>query len=462
MLLKPNHAHQVIDHALSLGANFCDIFVEKRYMQNINVLSSKVNAVNSGVEFGIGIRLVYGTDAVYGYTNHNNLDELKKITTSLASIDKQNPVNTSVAFNFIKTQNLHPVQTPLDKDLPLEEKVNYLLQIDKAARLNNQKINQVEVGSIQWQQHIEIFNSEGLQVNDTRPYSRIAAMALASDGATQASASQRLGALRGWEHSKQVDPKALGEDVAARAIKQLTALPCPAGKMPVILGNGFGGVIFHEACGHLLETTAVAKKASVFHDKMGEQIASSVVSAVDDGTMPNAWGSINIDDEGMKTEKTQLIKNGKLTSFMVDKLGSIKTGFARTGSGRKENYKFAPASRMRNTFIEAGKDKLEHMISSIDYGIYAETMGGGSVTPGTGEFNFSAKEAYLIEKGKITKTLKSASLIGTGPDILKKISMVSDNFKIAAGMCGSISGSVPTSVGQPAIKVDEILVGGQK
>ena len=241
---------------------------------------------------------------------------------------------------------------------------------------------------------------------------------------------------------------------------KLFAEACPSGEMPVIIGNGFGGVIFHEACGHLLETTSVAKKASVFHDKMGEMIANSVVSAVDDGTMTNQWGSINIDDEGMETQRTQLIKDGQLTSFMVDRMGGLKTGFARTGSGRRESYKFAPTSRMRNTFIEPGTSTLDDMLAGVERGIYAKKMGGGSVQPGTGEFNFAVQEAYLVENGKITKPLKSATLISTGPKVLKEISMIGNDFALAAGMCGSVSGSVPTTVGQAALKVDNILVGG--
>ena len=256
--------------------------------------------------------------------------------------------------------------------------------------------------------------------------------------------------------------QAIAKDIGKEAITKLSAKPCPAGNMPVIIDNGFGGVIFHEACGHLLETTSVAKKASVFHDKMGEMIASSVVSAVDDGTFENYWGSINIDDEGMQTQKTQLIKDGKLTSFMVDKLGSMKTGYQRTGSARRESYKYAPTSRMRNTYIEAGESKIEEMIGSIGNGIYCKKMGGGSVSPGTGEFNFSAQECYLIEDGKIGHAVKGATLIGTGPETLKQISMVGDNLDFAAGVCGSVSGGVNTTVGQPAIKVDDILVGGGK
>jgi TldD protein len=194
---------------------------------------------------------------------------------------------------------------------------------------------------------------------------------------------------------------------------------------------------------------------------MDQMIANECVSAVDDGTIEGKWGSINIDDEGMPTQKTQLIKDGKLTSFLVDKVGAMKTGFDRTGSGRRQSYKFAPASRMRNTFIEPGDSTLEEMIATIPNGIYCKKMGGGSVQPGTGEFNFAAQESYLIKDGKIDKPLKSATLIGTGPEVLKQISMVGNNFELAAGMCGSVSGAVPTTVGQAAIKVDEILVGGQ-
>ncbi len=268
------------------------------------------------------------------------------------------------------------------------------------------------------------------------------------------------GALMGWEFSQQLDANALGQEVAEQALVKLNADICPSGEMPVVIGNGFGGVIFHEACGHLLETTSVAKKASVFHDKMGEMIAHSAVSAVDDGTMTNEWGSIHIDDEGMETQRTQLIKDGKLTSFMVDKMGGLKTGYAPTGSGRRQNYKFAPTSRMRNTFIEEGDSTFDEMISSIEKGIYAKKLGGGSVQPGTGEFNFAVREAYLIENGKITKPLKTATLISTGPKVLKEISMVGKDMALAPGMCGSVSGSVPTTVGQPSLKVDKILVGG--
>ena len=231
--------------------------------------------------------------------------------------------------------------------------------------------------------------------------------------------------------------------------------------MPVVIDNGFGGVIFHEACGHSLETTSVEKKASVFWDKKGELIANEALSAVDDGTIDNLWGSISIDDEGMETQKTQLIKDGILTNFLSDRMGEIKTNHPRTGSARRESYKYAPASRMRNTFIEPGKHSLEELLESMGDGLYAKSMGGGSVNPGTGEFNFAVQEGYLVKNGKLTDAVKGATLIGKGEEIMKNISMVGNNLDYAAGVCGSVSGGVPVTVGQPALKVDEILVGGK-
>lgn len=462
MLLNSDHAQKIIDQALHYGADFCDIFVEKRHVQNINILSGKVFDINSGVNFGIGIRLIYGEEAVYGHTNQTDLEELLRITEILAALDKRDQRVTSTPLIFTKTANIHSNEISLVNDIPSDEKVSFLKKIDLAARAISQKITQVNVSSVQWMQNVEIFNSENLHVRDTRPYTRIIASSIVEDAGVQARGFEGPGAVGGWEFTNSINPQQLAEVITQRALTKLAAAPCPAGEMPVILGNGFGGVIFHEACGHLLETTAVAKKASVFHDQMGEMIASKVVSAVDDGTLTNTWGSINIDDEGMASQKTQLIKDGKLTSFMVDKLGAIKTGYKRTGSARKENYKYAPSSRMRNTYIESGNDKFEDMIASIDHGIYAKKMGGGSVSPGTGEFNFNADESYLIENGKITKPLKSATLIGSGALVLKNISMISDDFELDTGMCGSRSGTIPTSVGQAALKIDNILVGGQE
>ncbi len=459
-MLNPATAKSVIDQALFLGADFAELFVESRLNSNLEINAKSIDKINSGIDFGIGIRLFFGERILYGYTNSTDEEELKRVTGLLTAQNKRVQQATACAFNLNRYEPLHTAVKPLGKDAALDSKIAYLKKLDLAARAESTLIQQFIGRIAQSEQQVEIFNSDGLHIADTRHYCRIAATAIAQDGQDQSTGFEGPGALTGWEFEQQVDPARLGLKVAKQALIKLNAAPCPSGEMPVIIGNGFGGVIFHEACGHLLETTAVAKKASVFHDQMGEMIANSVVSAVDDGTIKNEWGSIHIDDEGMPTQHTQLLKDGKLTSFLVDRMGAQKTGHARTGSGRRQSYKFAPASRMRNTFIEPGQHSFDEMISSVEKGIYAKKMGGGSVQPGTGEFNFATQEAYLIENGKISKPLKSATLISTGPKVLKEISMVGKALALAAGMCGSVSGSVPTTVGQAVLKVDNILVGG--
>jgi len=460
-MLQVTKAEDVIDHGLSLGADFAELFVERSLTNAISTLSNQVQSVESGIDFGIGVRLVFGSKVLYGYTNKTEAEELKRIMGELAAMDLRDPRVLMQAFDYSEPVEHHPAHRILSTDADVDSKVAYLLAADAAARVSSNLISQTRGACRQKEQRIEIFNSEGLHTTDARNYVRATLTAIASDGQDQATGMWSDGGLLGWEIKEQVDPKKTGDEAARQSLVNLSAKACPSGRMPVVIGNGFGGVIFHEACGHLLETTSVAKKASVFHDKMGEMIANEAVSAVDDGTMVNEWGSINIDDEGMQTQNTQLIKDGRLTSFLVDRLGAAQTGYERTGSGRRESYKYAPASRMRNTFIESGDSEFDDMISSIDRGIYAAQMGGGSVQPGTGEFNFAVTEGYYIENGKIQYPVKAATLISTGPAVLKEISMVGKDFSLACGMCGSVSGAVPTSVGQATLKVDEILVGGQ-
>lgn len=459
-LLASTIARDVLDHALALGADFAELFVERKRRSQISLLSSQIEAISGGLDFGIGVRLCYGHKVLYGYTNLADRTELLRIVSLLAAKDRRDPVVTATAFDFTRLTDRHPIALPLSADKLLEQKIAYLHAMDAAARAESARLSQFSANALGWEQDIEIFNSEGLQVADRRHYNRIMAQAIAAQGSEQTMGYEAPGAMMGWEHAASIDPRELALTATRQALIKLGAAPCPSGKLPVILESGFGGVIFHEACGHLLETTSVAKKASVFHDKMGQLIANPVVNAVDEGLQGNAWGSINVDDEGMATQRTQLIKDGVLTGFLADRMGALKTGHARTGSGRRESYKFAPASRMRNTFIEPGSHSLDEMLATVEHGIYARKMGGGSVQPGTGEFNFNVQEAYLIEHGKITRPLKSATLIGTGPQVLREISMVGRDFAIAAGMCGSVSGSIPTSVGQPQLKVDSILVGG--
>ena len=461
-MLATQTAQSVIDHGLTLGADFAEIFVEKSQSSNVNTLGEKVQSVESGIDFGIGLRLVYGTKVLYGYTNNTGADEMMRILSDLAARDLRDPLVAMKAFDYRDAPNHHPLKKALSEDPAIESRIAYLLKADVAARAASNLISQTRGMCREVEQRIEIFNSEGLHTGDTRHYVRATMTSIASDGSKQATGMRSDGGMIGWEIAENLDAERTGAEAARQAIVNFGAKACPSGRMPVVIGNGFGGVIFHEACGHLLETTSVAKKASVFHDKLGEIIANPAVSASDDGTLTNEWGSLNIDDEGMETQQTRLIKDGKLVSFLVDRIGSQQTGYDRTGSGRRESYKYAPASRMRNTFIEPGDAEFDDMIGSIDRGIYAAQMGGGSVQPGTGEFNFAVTEGYFVKDGKIQYPVKAATLISTGPAVLKEISMVGRDFSLACGMCGSVSGSIPAAVGQASLKVDDILVGGNE
>jgi len=306
-----------------------------------------------------------------------------------------------------------------------------------------------------------IANSEGLFREDSRQYMRVRLSAIADTGDGPQGGAESPGVLGGCEFLEEVDLEKLAREAAETALRMAGAGYIDGGVMPVVMGNGFGGVIFHEACGHPLETEAIRKNASPFTGKLGQSIASPVLTAVDDGTIANAWGSLNIDDEGNEAQRTVLIKDGVLQQYLSDRVGAAQVGVPQTGSSRRESYKYAPVSRMRNTYIDKGPDKIEDIIRSVDHGLYAKKLGGGSVDPGTGEFNFAVQEGYIIRKGKVAEPVRGATLIGKGYEVLPKISMIADDLKLAAGICGASSGMVPTTVGQPTLKIDSILVGGR-
>lgn len=451
---------KVLDKALEYGADFAEIFVEDNYSSRIQFFDSKTQQSIVGKDFGAGVRVFFGFTVIYAYTNDLSESALLQAADAAGSALKSNKrVNTidlrKSEINSVHQYKLHPAS------VMKAEKIDFMRKIDKAARNYNNQIVQVDLTMIERAQKVLIANSEGLWAEDERIYARIASNAIASNGHEMQTGGESPGALKGFELFQELDPVYLGEESARTAITMLNAEYVQGGKYPVVIDNGFGGVIFHEACGHSLETTSVSVGASVFCNKLGEQIANSAVTAIDDGTNPNLWGSSNIDDEGTPTKKTVLIENGVLKSYIVDKMGGLKMKLEPTGSGRRQSYAYAPASRMRNTYIAPGPHELNDLIASVDYGIYAKKMGGGSVAPGTGNFNFAVGEGYLIEKGKITKPIRGATLIGNGAEALMKISMVANNLAFAEGNCGSVSGSIPTCVGQAAVKIDEIIVGGR-
>jgi TldD protein len=341
------------------------------------------------------------------------------------------------------------------------ERVDLLRKLDNITRNHGEEIKQVNANMTEKKRSVLIANSEGLWVEDTRSYSRMRLTTVAEKDDGPQTAAESPGVLGGYEFFQNLDLDELAENAAQSALHMAGAGYINGGMMPVILGNGFGGVIFHEACGHPLETEAIRKKASPFCDKIGESVGQPILTAIDDGTIANKWGSCNVDDEGTPTQKTVLIENGILNNYLSDRIGAGQVGIPRSGSARRESYKFAPVSRMRNTFITPGPHQIDEMLRSIDFGLYAKKMGGGSVNPGTGEFNFAVQEGYAIRKGKIAEPVRGATLIGKGFDVLPQISMIADDLDLAAGMCGAASGWVPTTVGQPTLKIDSILVGGR-
>lgn len=460
MLLNKEVANDVIAYAISLGADFCELFIEKTSIQSIVYNSKSIKDIASGVDSGVGLRLIYGDLALYAYSNSSKREDLLDMVKKLSANYRSKQATALKVFNFSPI-SYNEIKYLPNRDVNLKDKIEVFKKLDEKTRSKSSLISQVSIYFTQKEQLVEIYNSEGLYAAEKRPYIRIFSDVVATDGNEQASAYTGPGRRGGFSFIESLDLDQIAEETTRQALTVLRAKPCPPGIMPVVIENGFGGVIFHEACGHLLETTSVEKKSSVLWDKKGELIAQPVLNAVDDGTDNYLWGSLSIDDEGMPTQRTQLIKNGILENFICDKLGNIKTGHPRTGSGRRQNYRFAPASRMRNTYIDKGTSSLDDMLQAAGNGIYCKAMGGGSVNPGTGEFNFTVSEGYLIKNGKIEHAVKGATLIGKGSEILPKISMVGNNLECTAGMCGSVSGSIPTTVGQPAIKVDSILVGGQ-
>ena len=462
-MLDKQVARDVLDAALKTGGDFAEIFLEDRRNNVLSLMNDRLESVNSGRIHGAGIRVYAGLSAVYTYTNDTSREGLLRCAAQAAAAvrERREALVSAKPLEDFVYQNVHPILlTPSKTDT--RKKADVLRAANAAARAEGSQVAQVVCSYRDSEQDVLIANSEGLFVTDRRTYTRLGCQVVASNGSENQVAFEGPGAMRGFElFQGHVDPAEWGKKAAVTAIKMLNAPECPAGVMPVAIDNGFGGVIFHEACGHSLEATSVAFGVSEFSGKLGQRIASPIVTAVDDGTLPNEWGSENVDDEGTPTTKLVLIENGILKNYMIDRLNGKRMGMAPTGSARRESYAYAPTSRMRNTYIAPGTDDNDEIISTMGDGLYAAKMGGGSVNPATGEFNFAVQEGYLVKGGKITTPVRGASLIGKGADILMKIDRVGRDMTMAQGMCGSLSGSVPTNVGEPLIRVTSITVGGR-
>ncbi|MBQ9841477.1 MAG: TldD/PmbA family protein [Erysipelotrichaceae bacterium] len=460
-MLEKQQLQEILDVCVSTGGDFAEIFEEKKTTHSYGLLNGQVEQANSGIVYGIGMRIYHGTESVYAYSNDTSMDNLRKMAKDLsASYDEEKKVSCKDLVEVVY-ENQHPILMD-PTTVSSEEKIKVAKLATQGASEYDPVIQKVMVRYLDEKQEVAISNTEGKYVQDTRIRTRLAIQVIAIDGDKMETGFYGPGASKGFEFYSEMNPYEAGKEAARIAKTLVYADECPSGNMPVIIDNGFGGVIFHEACGHSLEASSVAKNQSVFSGKLGQQIASSKVSAVDDGTITNAWGSSNVDDEGNFTKRNLLIENGILKGYMIDTLNGRRMGMPSTSNSRRQSYKYETTSRMTNTFILNGEDTLEEMIADTPYGLYCKSMSGGSVDPSTGDFNFAVQEGYLIQDGKITKPVKGASLIGNGAETLLKIDKVGNNLKRAQGMCGSSSGSIPTDVGQPAIRVSQMIVGGRE
>ena len=451
---------KVLQKAVSTGADYAEVFAENTVNHSINMIASKVDAIKDAVIAGAAVRVYKGLRSVMATTVDTSEAGLLRCAEKAADALGEGTAAMDIVLRERLFGDIHPVKI-VPATVSNKEKVAVLKEGYFAAKDYHASIKQVSATLLDVDHNILIANTEGLYTQDRQIRTRMALSAIAEkDGETQ-TGSFNPGARMGMELFEKVDPKAVGVRAAKQAVTMVNAGYCPAGVMPVAIDNGFGGVIFHEACGHSLEASGVAYGRSQFAGKLGQKIANEKVTAIDDGTIPGAWGSINIDDEGTPAQKNVLIEKGVLKSYMIDKFNGRRMGMPSTGNARRQSYAYTPTSRMTNTYIAPGTDKNEDIIASIEYGLYCKEMGGGSVNPVTGEFNFAVSEGYMIRNGKICEPVRGASLVGKGSQVIQDIDMVGTDLEMGQGMCGSSSGSVPTNVGQALIRVSSITVGGR-
>lgn len=457
--MQKKEFQKYLNLALSTGADFAEIYYEETKLNDYKLNDSKLDTLDSHYGKGLGIRIVSNDETYYTATNvltdESITNEITNLLKSIPQKDKKEVLLTDLVDKCKK------VKIPHDK-FPVEKKKEFLYEVDKTARAYSDEIVQVSAGIVETDKEFIIANSNGNFVKSNYVLTRLVASVYAERNGEKQVEYTSIGKSLGYEILDLFNIKEKITELAKVAVEKLDAEDFKGGELPVVIAPGFGAVIFHEACGHGLEATSVAPHLSVFSDDLGKKVASDKVTLIDDGTIEDAWGSAIVDDEGNPTHKNILIEKGILKKYLVDQNNEHKMNMKANGCGRRQNYFYPTTSRMSNTYLAPGTDKVEDMIKSIDLGVYCLKMSGGSVNPATGDFNFAVSTAKLIEHGEVKQMLKGITLIGNSKDILKNVEMVSDDLEISSGYCGSKSGTIPVTVGQPTIKVSKILVGGKE
>lgn len=445
----------ILNKLLATGGDFAEVFLENTTKRNFNYIDNKLDNISIKNTYGLGLRLAEDRTVYYASTNDLSDENIDNIIDDLSE-----NINSKIIYNDIKLDEYKLYKKDvLHKYSDLEIK-NKLKEINDKIYSKDKRIIQVNLNYSEELQIVTIANNNGKYVGEERPRARIFISVNFKDGESIANIGFSKGLSIFSELFDKIDFDLEIDKLIKSGIDKLYAKPCVGKVMPVVIGPGFGGVIFHEACGHAMEATSVADNQSVLAGELNNTIASKGVTIIDDGTLKDEWGTTLIDDEGNITQKNTLIKDGILVNYLIDEINNRKMKMNITGSGRRESYKYAPTSRMNNTYLENGTSSIDEMIKSIDLGLYAVKLGGGCVSPETGDFNFGCDLAYMIRDGKIAECVKSASLIGNTKEILKEVEMIGNDLRHGPGMCGSLSGSVPVNVGEPTIKIGHILVGG--
>jgi len=451
-----------LGEALSAGGDYADLYFESVTSTSIGVDESLVKSASQGISVGCGIRVLSGERTGFAYTDDLSPERLLRAARTAALIASGPAKQQVQGFTSPTTPELYPV-AGASTDAEIAGKLELILRADRAARAYDSRITQVRAGYSDELRRILVAASDGTFASDTQPLARFNVFVIAKDGTNTARGSSGGGGRITIDYFETVKtPEHFAQEAARTAILQLGAIAAPAGEMPVVLGPGWPGVLLHEAVGHGLEADFNRKKTSAFAGLIGQQVASSKVTVVDNGIIPNRRGSLNVDDEGTPTRENVLIENGILKGYLSDKLSARLMGIPSTGSGRRESYQHITMPRMTNTYMLNGEDMPEDIIKSVKRGLYAVNFGGGQVDITNGKFVFSASEAYLIEDGKVTAPVKGATLIGNGPEALKYVSMVGNDLALDEGIgtCGKSGQSVPVGVGMPTVKLDKMTVGG--
>jgi TldD protein len=456
-LVDPALAARVLERSLSRGGDFAELYVEARHGFAISLDDGRVERPQDGRERGACLRVVVGESSYYGYVDGHAEPDLVRVAGSVVQAVR-GEAREPAALHAPERGNGHPVRTR-PETVDAARKADLLRACDEHARSLAAEVTQVRASYAESRREVEVFNSSGRAAGDDRTRVRLAVQVVARRDGRVETGSDNRGGHAGWELVED-DPEAVAGKAARRALALLDAVDAPTGRLPVVVGNGFGGVLLHEAVGHGLEADAVQKRASVYAGRLDDRLAEPFVTAFDDGSRPGDWGSDGIDDEGTPTRRTTVIEDGRLVSYLYDALRARKDGVDSTGNGRRESFRHLPLPRMTNTFFAPGDATPEGLIGEIDRGLYAVSFGGGQVEPATGDFVFGVSEGYLIEGGKVTSPVRGATLVGNGLEALAGVDGIADDLEIGSGYCGKAGQSVPAGVGQPHVRIRELTVGG--